>query len=682
MTDPISQEQLISQGLPQDGVNAFLTRIHQLTTTLSKEAAWQKISKEILTPAHPFKLHLFLFTLLFPDWQNHPELAPVWIPDKRFIPNTNIAKFMSELQITTRSALHAFSVLHFADFWQRIISKLGIIFRKPFTEIVDLKLGVASPQWLVNAKINIVDSCENTPHDKIALIFPDKNAQLHTLTYGELNRLTNKIANSLIAAGYVAKDAIAIDMPMTMEAVAIYLAIIKMGGVVVSIADSFSSDEIATRLHITQTKLVFTQDFILRGSKKLPLYEKVLAANPPSIIVLSAESNMKILLRNTDQQWDHFLGDNDQFTAVACEPMDACNILFSSGTTGEPKAIPWNHTTAIKAASDAYFHQNVQPGDILAWPTNLGWMMGPWLVFAGLINHATIALYPDIPSERAFGEFIQNAKVTMLGVVPTLVAAWKQKNIMQELDWTSIKVFSSTGECSNAEDMLYLSSLAGYKPIIEYCGGTEIGGSYLTSTVIENNYLSVFSTPALGIDLLLLDETGQSSQEGEVALIPPSIGLSTRLLNADHQKIYFANMPTSTDGKILRRHGDQARRLSNGYYCILGRADDTMNLGGIKISSAEIERALVGIDNIIETAAIAMAPLHNGPSQLVIFAATNADLDLEKTHQIMQSKINTKLNPLFKIHDIVFTKELPKTASNKIMRRVLRQQYKEKIGTK
>src|SRR3990167_8623735 len=197
--------------------------------------------------------------------------------------------------------------------------------------------------------------------------------------------------------------------------------------------------------------------------------------------------------------------------------MSYCNILFSSGTTGDPKAIPWSHTTAIKAASDAYLHHNIQPEDVLAWPTNLGWMMGPWLIFAALINNATLALYPDAPHRRAFGQFIQDAKVTMLGVVPTLVANWRETHCMEGLDWNAIKLFSSTGECSNQDDMRYLMSLANNKPIIEYCGGTEIGGSYITSTVIEKNYPSLFTTPAMGIDFILLDDSGHPTDNGEVA---------------------------------------------------------------------------------------------------------------------------------------------------------------------
>ncbi|HEX2548694.1 MAG TPA: AMP-binding protein, partial [Gammaproteobacteria bacterium] len=457
--------------------------------------------------------------------------------------------------------------------------------------------------------------------------------------------------------------------------IAIYLGIIKMGGVVVAIPDSFSAEEIATRLTIAHTKAIFTQDFILRETKKLPLYDKVIAAGGPKTIVLPALDILTMSLRQNDMAWQDFLLNDDSFTATIADPHTPTNILFSSGTTGVPKAIPWNHTTGIKAASDAFFHQNIQSDDILAWPTNLGWMMGPWLIFAGLINQATLATYPNSPRDRAFGKFIQDTKVTMLGVVPALVATWRQSHCMEGLDWTCIRRFSSTAECSNAEDMLYLISLAHYKPVIEYCGGTETGGAYISSTMIQPNYPSVFTTEVFGMDFVILNENGELADNGEVALIPPSMGLSFELINADHHEIYYAHMPILSDGRILRRHGDHILRLDDHHYCILGRVDDTMKLGGIKISSAEIERVLVGIENIIETAAIAIPPSTTGPSRLVIYAATSQNLDKENIKKIMQTRINQHLNPLFKIYDIVLVSELPKTASNKIMRRTLRKNY-------
>src|SRR6059058_2448112 len=155
---------------------------------------------------------------------------------------------------------------------------------------------------------------------------------------------------------------------------------------------------------------------------------------------------------------------NERFDAVPCNPSDPSNILFSSGTTKDPKAIPWTHTTPIKAAADAYLHQDVHPDDVLAWPTSFGWMMGPWLAYASLINRATMALYVGSTTRRPFGIFVSAAGVTMLGVVPKLVRAWRIDGTMDGLDWSRIRRFSSTAEPSTPEDMLYLMYLAGYKP--------------------------------------------------------------------------------------------------------------------------------------------------------------------------------------------------------------------------
>jgi acetyl-CoA synthetase len=247
---------------------------------------------------------------------------------------------------------------------------------------------------------------------------------------------------------------------------------------------------------------------------------------------------------------------------------------------------------------------------------------------------------------------------------------------METSDWSGIRAFTSTGESSNPEDMLYLMYLANYKPVIEYCGGTEIGGAYVSSTIIENNSPSVFNIPTMGTSFVLLDEDNEISDKGEVALFPPILGLSTQILNADHDKIYYAGMPT-INNKILRRHGDQLQHFPNDGYCVLGRVDDTMNLGGIKISSVEIERVIAKIDEIAEVAAVAITPENHGPSQLILYIVPlDKNLDKLSLQKTLQQKINTELNPLFRIHDIIFLDEMPKTASNKIMRRKLRDSYK------
>jgi acetyl-CoA synthetase len=313
---------------------------------------------------------------------------------------------------------------------------------------------------------------------------------------------------------------------------------------------------------------------------------------------------------------------------------------------------------------------------VLVWPTNMGWMMGPWLVFAGLLNRATIGLYYGAPTGREFGAFVQHAKATMLGVIPGLVKTWRHTGCMNNLDWSAIKLFSSTGECSNAEDMRWLMSLAGGKPVIEYCGGTEIGGGYITGTVTKPCLPGAFNTPALGLDFVILDVHGQPANAGELFIVPPSIGLSTSLLNQKHQEIYFSGTPKSIDGITLRRHGDQMQKLENGYWSALGRADDTMNLGGIKVSSAEIEEVLQFIPGVKEVAAIAVS-VGDGPSQLVIYAAgcSGPGSSKEDLMVSMQKTIKRDLNPLFKIYELVLIDALPRTASNKVIRRMLRDQW-------
>lgn len=243
---------------------------------------------------------------------------------------------------------------------------------------------------------------------------------------------------------------------------------------------------------------------------------------------------------------------------------------------------------------------------------------------------------------------------------------------MEGLDWSKIRAFSSTGECSNADDMLYLMWLAEYKPVIEYCGGTEIGGGYITGTVVRPAAPATFNTLALGVDAVILDEAGQRCENGELFLIPPSIGLSNELLNRDHHEVYFADTPNLANAGLLRRHGDQIERLSSGYFRAHGRVDDTMNLGGIKTSSAEVERVVGDLPEIVESAAIAVG---GGPSQLVFYVIVQNDIAAGDLRQAMQTEIHQHLNPLFRISDVVITDTLPRTASNKVMRRVLRDQY-------
>jgi acetyl-CoA synthetase len=468
---------------------------------------------------------------------------------------------------------------------------------------------------------------------------------------------------------------------MNAECVAAYLGIIRAGCVVVSIADSFAAPEIAKRLKIAGAAGIITVDSFRRGGRRIDLYETVREAAPPRAVVLQQTDGQSPDLRPGDLAWSELIAGSGRAEPWTAAPDSVTNVLFSSGTTGDPKAIPWTHLTPIKCAMDGHFHQDIQPGDVVGWPTNIGWMMGPWLIYATLINRAAIALYQGVPSGRAFAEFVERAGVSVLGVVPSLVRAWRESGACDETDWSGIRLFSSTGEPSNRYDSLWLMSRSGYRaPVIEYCGGTEIGGAYLTGTVLQPASPATFSTPALGVDLVILDQDHRpvaDGEEGEVFLVPPSIGLSQTLLNRDHEAVYHEGCPSGPDGEALRRHGDQVARLPGGYFQAQGRADDTMNLGGIKVSSLELERVIQHHPAVSEAAAVAVQPHGEGAEQLVIFAVLHDEIEIEGLRRELGRAIAVELNPLFKIADLVEVETLPRTTSGKLMRRELRRRYSD-----
>jgi len=267
----------------------------------------------------------------------------------------------------------------------------------------------------------------------------------------------------------------------------------------------------------------------------------------------------------------------------------------------------------------------------------------------------------------------------MFGLVPALVRAWRSRHLVPPDTWPRVRVFSSTGEVSNPEDYLWLMSRAGYRaPVIEYLGGTEIGGGHATGSVLMPASPSTFSTAALGIDYLILDEDAQPAEEGqlgELFLIPPSIGLSQSLLNKDHHEIYYAGCPTGPDGETLRRHGDEFIALGNGYFKVQGRTDDTMNLGGIKVSSIELEEVINEHPAVFESAAVAVPVRGAGADCLVAYIVLAPEHDPVDLHSELGRRLATMLNPLFKIHEVVVIDALPRTASNKVMRRELRSLY-------
>ena len=652
-----------------------------------EDNSWQEFVNEIRKGNKiPFEAQLETYNKIYKNRKVEDGPPKVWLPGEYEKTDSNIARFMKSLGIDNLKDLYEWSVNSQTKFWNAVIKNIGFSFSKDPEQTIDLSGGRINPVWFPGAKLNCVDNCFTSKADKIAIISGKENSSsLTKITYGELERLVNRVSNGLVEHGFVKGDRIALYMPMTPLCVAAYLGIIKAGCQVVSIADSFSATEIRKRIEISNAKAIITEYEYSRSGKTIKPYEKVKAANIEFAIVIGSEKKeniKKFQLRANDLHWHEFLSVNESFESIVCEPYSFTNILFSSGTTGTPKAIPWNHLTPLKCATDGYFYQDIHESDVVAWPTNIGWMMGPWLIYASLINKATIALYEGAPLEKGFISFVKNAKVNIMGLIPSLVKKWRISGLIQQSEWKNIRVFSSTGEPSNSEDYFWLMSRTDFRaPVIEYMGGTEIGGGYITGTVLQPASPSMFTTPALGLDIVLLNENGLEAKEGEkgeVFIAPPSIGLSQEILNQDHFEVYYKNCPTDSHGNLLRRHGDQIRILYNGFYQAQGRTDDTMNLGGIKVSSVEIEEVVILHKAVFECAAVSIQTKGESIEKLVIFVVLIKEISVKELLFDLKTMISKRLNPLFKIYDLVITDELPKTASGKLMRRKLRNQYMER----
>jgi acetyl-CoA synthetase len=640
-----------------------------------QDARWQQLVQQELghVGKAPFERHWQLYRETFGA---RPPTAPppfAYQPTAEAVARANVTALARARGLAGYPELRAWSARERDAFWDAVVRELRIPFRRAPCAVREG--GAEDPRWFPGARLNVVEACfANAPKDKVAIVAAREGEPgARRVTYGELARLVDRVAHGFRALGLRPGDAVSLYLPMTVECVAAYLGVIKAGGVVVSIADSFAPPEVETRNRLGGAKAIVTTSAFARGGKTIDLYAKVREARSPrAILVGDGEA-----LRDGDLPWSGFLGADAPFEAVEADPYDVTNVLFSSGTTGEPKAIPWTHLTPIKAAMDARYHQDVHADDVVAWPTSIGWMMGPWLVYATLVNGATMALFEGTAGSAQFPRFVRGSGTTILGVVPALVRAWKSGDLAGG-SFEGVRVFSSTGEASNVEDYLWLMSTAGYRaPVIEYCGGTEIGGGHVTGTVVQPQSPATFSTPALGLDFVILDEHGRDVKEGEMGeifLVPPSVGLSQRLLNRDHHQEYYAGAPRPG----LRRHGDEVQKLGGGYYAAHGRADDTMNLGGIKVSSLELERVMDRHPAVYQSAAVAVIPPAGGADELVVFVvpAPGAKPEPKALQRELQDLVKKELNPLYRIHDLALVESLPRTASNKIMRRELRKSYR------
>ncbi|KAJ8539881.1 hypothetical protein K7X08_014133 [Anisodus acutangulus] len=714
----VGVDDLVRAGVGEEEAKWLMSELNAAISNVGldgKELWGELTARKLLKPTHPHGMHQLLYYSVYHNYHNGPPLY--WFPSLNESRRTNLGRIMEthcpkllgasyKDPISSFKEFQRFSIQHPEEssliYWSIILKELPIHFLETPRCILDTSdKSKHGGSWLPGSVLNIAESCvrssdyHNRQDDSVAIVWRAEgngDKEVNCMTLKQLREQVMMVANALenmLSKG----DAIAIDMPMTATSIVIYLAIVLGGFVVVSIADSFAAQEIAVRLRVSNAKAVFTQDSIVRGGRRFPLYSRVIEAVPLKAIVIPAiGEDLQVQLRNQDLSWKDFLASvshlpRPNYYFPVYQSIDSVtNILFSSGTTGDPKAIPWTHLSPIRCAADSWAHLDIQAGDIFCYPTNLGWVMGPVLLYSCFLAGATLALYHGSPLDHGFGKFVQDAGVTVLGTVPSLVKTWKSTGCMKGLDWTRIRTFASTGEASNVDDDLWLSSRVYYKPIIECCGGTELSSSYIMGNLLQPQAFGAFSSATMSTGFVILDEDGRPYPDdqacvGEVGLFPTSMGASDRLLNADHEKVYFKGMPMYKDMQ-LRRHGDILKRTVGGYIVVHGRADDTMNLGGIKTSSIEIERVCDRADDsVLETAAVSAAPPNGGPEQLAIFVVLKEGIIIspDTLKKRFSRAIQSNLNPLFKVSSVKIVPMFPRTASNKLLRRVLRDQWKQDL---
>ncbi|MFM8427130.1 MAG: AMP-binding protein [Chloroflexota bacterium] len=541
--------------------------------------------------------------------------------------------------------------------------------------------------------MNIVFNCvekwaENKEEKgKIAIAFEGEEGRTKTLTYDELNQEINKTANALRSLGLGKGDAIGIFMPMTPEIVVALLAIAKIGGMILPLFSGYGAGAIVSRMVDAEAKALFAADGAFRRGK---------AVEMKSIADEAAEqiSTLKhmIVLKRTGQDvkmnverdhWWHELVDA-QSHVCETEKTDAeapLMIIYTSGTTGKPKGALHTHCGfPIKAAQDMAFGTDVHQGDVIYWMTDMGWMMGPWLVFGSLLLGATMFLYdgaPDFPTPSRLWELAEKHKINQMGVSPTLIRSLipHGDEHYAKHDLSSLKCFASTGEPWNPDPWMWLFEKVGGGriPIINYSGGTEISGGIVMGNMLLPLKPCAFSAPCPGMDADVVDENGKSVRNavGELIIKAPWIGM-TRGFWGDKQR-YLDTYWSRWENVWV--HGDFAAVDNDGLWYILGRSDDTIKIAGKRLGPAEVESILVRHESIIEAAAIGVPHEVKG-SELVLFAVTKPGVERsvalrQELHDMVVAEMGKPLAP----KAILFVNDLPKTRNAKVMRRMIRAAY-------
>ena len=616
------------------------------------------------------------------------QLDTVMHEDRLFPPPAEFAARAAIGSMEAYEQLYKRSLEDYEGFWADL-ARQQLHWFTPFTKT--LQWEPPNVQWFIGGKTNAAYNCLDRHlaaglADRVAFYWEGEPGDRRVLTYGDVHREVCRLANGLKKLGVGTGDRVSIYMPMVPELVVAMLACARIGAVHSVIFAGFSAEAIAERNLDASAKVQLTADGSWRRGKVLPLKEtvdKALTRNPAveHCVVLKRTGNDCAMQTGRDIWWHELLADcSDDCPA---EPLDSENTLFllyTSGSTGKPKGI--RHTTAgyqLFAQQTFRWVFDHHPDDIYWCTADCGWITGhSYIVYGPMAAGATQVMYegaPNFPAENRFWELIERYKVTVFYTAPTAIRSfmkWGDQHVERH-DLSSLRLLGSVGEGINPEAwMWYHDKIGGSRcPIVDTWWQTETGGIMMSPLPGAIPLKPGSCTRALpGVSPVILDDSAQEVPEGHGGMLlvdKPWPGMLRGIWGDDarFQEVYWSRFP----GKYLC--GDNARRDADGYYWIMGRIDDVINVSGHRLSTIEVESALVSHPAVAEAAVVGRPDPIKGQG-IAAFVTLRGEHPNEELRKQLRVHVREQIGALAQPDEIRFTATLPKTRSGKIMRRLLR----------
>lgn len=603
------------------------------------------------------------------------------------------AEFSSKAHIKSMEeyqALHKRSLEDPEGFWSEVASELHW-FKKWDTVLNDSDKPFF--KWFEGGKTNICYNCldrhlDGPNRDKPAIVWEGEPGDSATLTYAELHSLVCRFANVLKSLGVGKGDRVAIYLPMVVELPAAVLACARIGAVHNVIFAGFSSESIKDRVLDSEAKLVITADAGWRRGKILALKEIVDAGVDECdcvenvlVVKRGIEEEFAFSMKEGRDHWYHELaeGQSDDCPAEELDAEDMLFLLYTSGTTGKPKGIM--HTQAgymVYTYLTAKYVFDLKPEDVYWCTADVGWITGhSYLIYGPMQNAATCVVYegaPNWPDNGRFWEIVEKYKVSIFYTAPTAIRAfmkWGDK-WPQKRDLSSLRLLGTVGESINPEAWIWYHELIGGKrcPIVDTYWQTETGGIILSPLPgVTPTKPGSATLPFFGIDPAVLTDDGEEVRAGILSVRQPWPGM-TRGIWGDQQR--YKDTYWCKWGGEYYFPGDGARKDEDGYIWILGRVDDVVNVSGHRIGTAELESIYVEHPSVAESAVIGVTHEIKGQG-LVSFVTVREGFEADEAlAKALNGLVAQKIGKFAMPERIVFSPDLPKTRSGKIMRRLLR----------